>query len=479
MSRYKHHKPINVPVDLMTEVVDKIDGLNENDRGLKNIVLDLNDNRDKAMRMMNSRYAQLQSEGTDKILIETVDMHGAPKLVFQTLKGLAESINDVTVSEASKPPMNIVKWWLTQRDRRKFTGLTFDPRTSNERTSTGYYNMYKGLPYAPVKGNKDEKYWEMVKNIICSGNQEVFEYIQKYLAHAIQKPWELPGVSIAILGEEGTGKGTFVNGVGELFGNYYAPGIKMEDISGRFNLAAAHKILVYADEATITLDKNAIGAIKKFITEKEIRLEKKHKEVEVVNNYSRLIITSNYANMVSVGARDRRTLVLDCSDEKIGDFDYFIAVREDLEDGGYENLMYTLMNVDISGFRPNRFPERTQGLATLLASMDPVEQWVYSSLQQGYLDTPEGYHDFTNKILLQDLDTAFKTFTSVEPENKRGLLTGAWKKIGCIGSQSSGKTWLHFKPLNDMRENFQNKYTSIRFNWEPNNNLKLVKGEKK
>lgn len=67
-------------------------------------------------------------------------------------------------------------------------------------------NLFTRWATSPVAGD-----WAairyLVHNIICDGSDETRDYMLNYLAHIVQKPYELPGVTIILQSEEqGTGK---------------------------------------------------------------------------------------------------------------------------------------------------------------------------------------------------------------------------------------------------------------------------------
>ena len=61
-------------------------------------------------------------------------------------------------------------------------------------------------------------------DILCSGDEELYGYLMKYIAHALQKPEEKPKVMLIFKSiEEGTGKGTFGELLQLIFGKIAYP----------------------------------------------------------------------------------------------------------------------------------------------------------------------------------------------------------------------------------------------------------------
>lgn len=59
--------------------------------------------------------------------------------------------------------------------------------------------------------------------------------------------------------------------------------------------------------------------------------------------------------MVSTGPDARRFLVLVVSEDRKEDHEYFAAIWKQMETGGYEAMLYELVNLDITTSTPGRF----------------------------------------------------------------------------------------------------------------------------
>ena len=92
----------------------------------------------------------------------------------------------------------------------------------------------------------------------------------------------------------------------------------------------------------------AEGVLKDFITNDQQLLEFKGKDIIKINNYSRLLVTSNHDWVVPAGLGERRFAVFDVGSEHKEDHKYFGLIEKQLENGGYEALLYHLLNVDLS-----------------------------------------------------------------------------------------------------------------------------------
>src|SRR5439155_19122588 len=65
--------------------------------------------------------------------------------------------------------------------------------------------------------------------------------------------------------------------------------------------------------------------------------------------------------------------------------DYFKAIRRELLAGGYEAMLYDLLNFDLSKFNHRRPPKTAAGLAQKLLGMSSVQRWWFDKLNAGRL----------------------------------------------------------------------------------------------
>jgi hypothetical protein len=138
-------------------------------------------------------------------------------------------------------------YWLEHEGRRTYSGLQFSP--GEDLSHTDIYNLWTGWPVRPDKHSKCDLYLEHIREVICSGDAELYDYVLAWMANAVQKPQDRPGVALALRGKRGTGKGFFVNEFGGLFGKHYVHLSNSRQLTGQFNRYIATAQLVFSDEA--------------------------------------------------------------------------------------------------------------------------------------------------------------------------------------------------------------------------------------
>jgi hypothetical protein len=285
-------------------------------------------------------------------------------------------------SNNSKKPTTKAHVWLRSPHRRTYKNIVFNPKIPGH--YDGNFNIWKGFAVKPVKGDCS-LFWDHVKVIICGGNEVHYIYVRKWLAHLIQKPWII-ATALVLRGKQGTGKGTFVEAIGKMLGPHYAPLSSLDQILGRFNSHLKNAILIFADEAIWGGNKKEIGSLKALVTEPKLFIEAKGKDGYWIDNVKHLIVSSNEDWAVHLDPDDRRFFVLDVFDARKEDLPYFNAIRQQLENGGYEALMHDLLDEDLTGFDPRIMPDNFAGFDMKLESATSIDRFIHASLKEGCWD---------------------------------------------------------------------------------------------
>ena len=271
------------------------------------------------------------------------------------------------------------KIWIESDDTRRYDELVFDP---TGQCSNSSYNLFKGLAVEPVAGTCD-LYLQHIKEIICAGDEKLYDYVIGWMAHAIQKPTELPGVALVLRGSQGTGKGTFAQHFGKIFGDHFQHLVHMDHLLGKFNAHLSSALVVFADEIVWGGNKREAGQLKGIISESRRMMEAKFKDPIIVDNYARFIFATNEDWAVPTGPKERRYCVLNVDESKAENHIYFDAINTEMRNGGLEALMHTLMNFDLSQFNVRRYPVTEGLLEQKQLSLPSVAQWWYDILIEG------------------------------------------------------------------------------------------------
>ena len=327
------------------------------------------------IELMNKRHAVVNIGGTTCILTEVFDpSSGQMDVTFCSTGSLALQYANKVI-KANDKLITYSDLWLSHPKRQEYVGVEFAPKNP----TNGFYNLFRGFPITPVEGDIS-LYLEHIHENICSANPAIFDYVINWMAHAIQKPEELPETALVLREAQGTGKGVFVNHFGSLFGCHFLTLYRISQITGRFNGHLKNVILLHANEAIWGGNKEAEGALKGLITDPTIPIEHKGKDITQVRNYKRLIASSNENWAVPIDLDDRRFAVIDVMASHKEDHKYFAAIEQQMLSGGRAALMHFLTTRDISKFNVRKLPLTSMSIDMKMRSANTVVQWWYHQL---------------------------------------------------------------------------------------------------
>ncbi|MGR9052897.1 MAG: DUF5906 domain-containing protein [Gammaproteobacteria bacterium] len=288
-------------------------------------------------------------------------------------------------------------YWLNHPNRAEYEGIVFLPGGELD----GYINLWCGWGVEPSAVGSCWKFLEFVSDVICSGDDSLFDYILKWCAHLVQKPQELPETALVFRGREGIGKNTFVDPLRDIVGReHFLMLSSLNQVTGRFSGHLANALLVFCNESVWGGDKSAQGVLKSMITESDQPIEYKGKDLVMVRNYRRMVFATNENWAVPRGADDRRYIVTDVSDAYKGNYEYFRVIKEEMKNGGTAALMQYLLNQDISQWHPRMIPAHLaqHGWELKIRSGGSIVQWWFDMLQQGWLIKSDTHYADEEKL---------------------------------------------------------------------------------
>ena len=273
------------------------------------------------------------------------------------------------------------KFWLAHRDRREYLrGVVFKP---GKDAREGEYNLWRGFSVDAIEGVEFGEGWELYRDhlleVVCSGDEEVFRWLIGWMAHRVQRPWEVPQSSVVLVGERGDGKSTVFKIFGSLFGRHYMAVTNPRHLMGNFNSHLMDKVLVLADEAIWGGDKTNEGILKVMISESRRVIEVKGRDAFEVDNCTGYGICSNNDWVVPVGRHERRFLILRVGQGRRGDFTYWDKLYAEMElaagGSGLGRLLWDLQHWDLTGWRGNRPPVTSELREQAGRGMEHWVQW--------------------------------------------------------------------------------------------------------
>jgi len=194
---------------------------------------------------LNKRHFVVSIGGKIRVGTEDEDANGDPYPLelstFQDFRGRYS--NELVFLEFDKPA-TLGTYWLRSPHRRQYDRIIFDP---SDRAPATSYNLWRGFGVDARPGD-----WsllrEHVRKNICGGDERLFQYVTGWMAYAVQHPERPAEVALVLRGAKGTGKGTFANAFGHLFGKSYLAISNPNHLTGHFNAHLRDTLVLLVDE---------------------------------------------------------------------------------------------------------------------------------------------------------------------------------------------------------------------------------------
>jgi hypothetical protein len=319
--------------------------------------------------------------------------------------------------------------------------------------------MWQGRKVEAKEGNWS-KMWVHIWDVIAAGNPTTAQDLLQILAWKVQHPGERPEIALAVQGEKGCGKGSFIHTYASLFNPHSLYISNQEHLTGKFNAHLEGKLIVYSDEAFWAGDKRGESVIKSLITEDIVAIERKGFDVYQAKNRAMIIFAANNDWIVPATGGERRFLVLECSNKYAkgrmtdGERDHnFAELHHEIAHGGREAMLYDLQHWNLDNWHPRQVHD-TEGLRRQkYLSLPPVMLWIERFLQEGHLPGfLSSSHPFvSNETIRADARDRVPQLRNVSDS----VLLDALTKLGCTPARSERYRGRKFPPLGEMRANWE------------------------
>jgi hypothetical protein len=340
-------------------------------------------NRELALTWMNGNLLALWTEITED--------NGLPRFS----KNMGDLKNwfsprsyHVLDKNGKEKKVNPISVWLESKHRREFDGIVFRPGC----TDTGKkFNLFRGWPITPNPRGDCRLFLAHLRDIVCGGDADVFDYLMQWLANIFQKPEDRPGTALALQGVQGAGKGVISKYLKTVLGMHLLTVAGGEQLLEKFNSDLKIALLVFGDETVWPGDKKGIEKLKSWITEDTIMIEPKYVNKFQINCYARFMFTTNRDHSAPAELGDRRFVPLNVSDAHADDPAYWNRLHAEREAGGPAALLHHLLHV-VKLTRNLRVTPKTEALLEQkILSLDTVGTFVHELLMSSKHQLHKGY----------------------------------------------------------------------------------------
>jgi hypothetical protein len=449
---------------------------------------------------LNKIHAVLPIGGKTRVVTfgELSDFPGRETIVMTQTIGDFTALQNKYRHESRDKKGEIVRvpmgaHWIGSPQRRQYDGgMAFMPRQDGN--VGNQLNLWHGFGVKPVKPDGTsgaagcKLFLDFMFEVICSGNEEHFDYLRKREATILQKRIRTE-VALGLRTEqEGCGKGFFEKTMGHLLGNHAMQVGNPKHIVGAFNPHLESLLRLTADEALFVGSHEHRNALFGLITEAKLTIEPKGLGLYTADSYLNLSITSNAAHFLPISDTARRFLIPTVSTVHMQDTVYFNAIQDQLDNGGYGALLYHFLHeIDLAGFNVRLVPQ-TEGLREQRdQSLSPLDTWWCELLESGTLigSDPEAPGSAVSGAYQRQIEIGGSSFSSsqIRLVNQPGLFDQArvieprlkshtsehklgnfLKAMGCDNTKRvlRKRGWT-FPPLLECRAEWEKRYPSYKW----------------
>lgn len=291
--------------------------------------------------------------------------------------------------------------WLEHPDRRIVTEVgMWMPGTE----PPGAMNSYEGMAVEPVEGTEEDikLYLDFLREDICRGNEQYYEFLLDMLSEKLKYPLKLMKLALVLRGGEGAGKGAVTRVMENIIGPKHSVNVSsakswLGTFSGAF---LSGTIWLSANEAHWSGNHEQSERLKALVTEETLDLEDKFVKGWVQKNRLFIAITSNNKWGVPAGHDSRRYFVLDVSDRRTKDPEFwneFWALMGRNEETGTLNnpeylgkILYFMLNRerkhDLKRAMETEWLKAQRRETAIESREDAFIQWVRQTFTVDYAD---------------------------------------------------------------------------------------------
>jgi len=331
--------------------------------------------------------------------------------------------------------------WLEDPERLSYKEVKFLPRFEH---NPEIFNSFKGFTYENEKITYDEdpdvvKVFKEHLSLLTNHDEKSIDYLMKYIAHIIQKPWELPKTAIILKSKQGFGKDTIVDYISNLIGKQHIlRTAEMDDLFGSYNVGIRDKLVLQLNEVEGKDGFSNKEKIKNMITEDNTIIREKYISQYDQTNYLRLFILSNNLNPIEISHDDRRFVVFKSHHRKPKK-EYFDRLHDEFrKNDQHMQILYNfLMSLDIEKFNPREDRPITDAYNTMKEhNQNPIYKFLWDQfVKEEWKETfePEECKKRKNQeIIYVKSYSLFHTYRDYLSSENLGFIVPTYKIVKTI-----------------------------------------------
>ena len=353
---------------------------------------------------MNNYFIKITGDSKPYYLFREVSEDGIVSWKIRVKATLKECFeNRFFIKGKTKKYM--IDLWLNSENIRTYSTIDAMPVNICKK---GVFNVFSGIKTdkekAISKGNLEEG--KIIGNFIrecwCDSDETIYDWVIKYLAHQVQKPFVKLRKSLVLKSIEGAGKGCIINKIGNIIGKewYFQP-TSSDEVFGEFNHKIRNRSFIFIDEMFYGGNKKEDGLLKKLITEENLTTNEKYMVQMTTTNRCNFIIASNIDWIIPVGPQARRYVILELKD---GMTKMTEVEKKKIWGVSEESLAKFLWSIDLENWDSDKEISTNALLEQKTRNLNDPISWLY----QGIKDEIE--FPFEKEIEKTDFYIMFKAY---------------------------------------------------------------------
>ena len=260
----------------------------------------------------------------------------------------------------------------------------------------GVLNLWTGYAVERIPIDKNTDITPILDHIrILMVTEELYNWLLDWFANMLQFP-SSQSILIILQGDEGCGKSIICDFMSYIMGQetYYECLDIRENLFGRFNSHLAGKIFININETDRHEMMPYVERIKGMITSPTVTIEEKGQKKYVEDNKRHFIMTLNPENPISMREGQRRYSYIECSNELVGNTEYFNNLGKFIISKSAQRAFYQfLMQRPVKRkFSINDIPITDAMKKVYALNRDPVEDYCIEFTGEKYSN--ELYNDY-------------------------------------------------------------------------------------
>jgi len=323
----------------------------------------------------------------------------------------------------------------------------------SKRDNISYCNVYQRP--AMVKGDVT-KFLNLVSTLYVKDQDMLLDY----MAHVIQHPDVKMGWVPILQGPEGCGKSIILTVLRRCVGAKYSTPIANEQLGEDKNGWIENILVGTVDEFKID-DPKALSRLMNYIGDPEIQLRAMYQDARAIKNSVNFLLATNHKNSVKINTNSRRWAPLFARVQTFNEMldaglnaNYYVALGAWLQDTGYSNINYYLMNRDVPNLDITRAPRTSSTPLAIIESYTSFQRAVMDAIdckQLGFTDGVIVSHEL-RRLVNESTGKPVCPYLTTKPLEMLGyrlhpsLLNGrANNKLKLDGSLGVSAPTLYFK----------------------------------